>query len=263
MKDIKKLIVLFLGLFLAITAVGQYAYFPTQGTITYDKTIFLKNLLKRYATYAKDEDMRSSIKEMVEQVPNNQVLKKKLTFSADEVLYEHLPEEYPDVVSGLMRSGIFESGISGYQNLKSKAFNSVFELGGERVVVADSTLKIKWKITNEYREIAGYPCRRANGLVLDSIYAVAFYTDQIPVTGGPSAFNGLPGMILGLAVPELHYNMFATKVELGAVIPSSATLLKKKDKPLSRQQVYDKLKASFGDYLGIKIYNLVMACTFL
>jgi len=40
-------------------------------------------------------------------------------------------------------------------------------------------------------------------------------------------------------------------------------LLKKKDKPLTRQQVYDKLKASFGDYLGIKIYNLVMACTFL
>jgi len=263
MKDIKNIIILILGFFWGTTAFGQYAYFPTQGTITYDKTVFLKNLLKRYATYAKDEDTRNSIKEMIQQVPDNQVLKKKLTFSNDEVLYEHITEEYSDVVSGLMRSGIFESGISGYQNLKSKAFNSVFELGGERVVVTDSTLKIKWKITNEYREIAGYPCRRANGLVLDSIYAVAFYTDQIPVSGGPSAFNGLPGMILGLAVPELHYNMFATKVELGAVNPSSATLLKKKDKPLTRQQVYDKLKASFGDYLGIKIYNLVMACTFL
>jgi len=31
------------------------------------------------------------------------------------------------------------------------------------------------------------------------INAVAFYTDDIPVSGGPESFNGLPGMILQVA----------------------------------------------------------------
>ncbi len=55
----------------------------------------------------------------------------------------------------------------------------------------DSTRKITWKITDEMREIAGFSCRRANAIMLDSIYVVAFYTDQIPVSGGPESFSGL------------------------------------------------------------------------
>ncbi|MDR2270320.1 MAG: GLPGLI family protein [Sphingobacterium sp.] len=263
MRTIRNIIALFLILFLDKSAVGQYAYFPDQGTVTFEKTVFLKNLIKRYAAYAKDEDSRRAFKEMADQAPENQVLRKTLKFTSDAVLYEHVSEEYPEAAQGLMRMGILESGINMYQNLKTSEFKSIFELAGERITIADSTLKIKWKITNEYREIAGYQCRRANGLVLDSIYAVAFYTDQIPVSGGPSAFNGLPGMILGLAVPELHYNMFATKVELGPVTISAGDFLKKKDKPLNRKQVYDKLNAVLGDYLGIKVYNLVMGCYYL
>ncbi|WP_104384914.1 GLPGLI family protein [Sphingobacterium sp. HMA12] len=263
MRTIKNTITLFLVLFLGKVAMGQYAYFPDRGTITFEKTVFLKNLIKRYAAYSKDEESRNAFKGLGDAAPENQVLRKTLKFSPNEVLYEHIVEDYPEVTQGLMQMGIFESGISSYQNLKTKEFKSTFELGGERIVIADSTLRIKWKITNEYREIAGYQCRRANGLVLDSIYAVAFYTDQIPVSGGPSAFNGLPGMILGLAVPELHYNMFATKVELSPVTISSAEFLKKKDKPLNRKQVYDKLNAVVGDYLGVKVYNLVMGCYYL
>jgi GLPGLI family protein len=43
---------------------------------------------------------------------------------------------------------------------------------------------------------------------------VAFYTDEILVSGGPESFHGLPGMILGLAVPRLYTTWFATKVQL-------------------------------------------------
>lgn len=263
MNVIRNIIILWAFLCLGQAAHGQFAHFPTQGTITFEKTVFLKNLIKRYAAYSKDEETRQAFKQMVEQAPENQVLKKTLKFTPHEVLYEHVAEDYSEAVDGLMSMGIFESGISSYQNLKTKEFKSAFELGGERIAIVDSTLQIKWKITNEYREIAGYACRRANGLVMDSIYVVAFYTDQIPVTGGPSAFNGLPGMILGLAVPELHYNMFATKVELSPVVVSSAEFLKKRDKPLTRKQVYDKLNTVVGESLGVKVYNLVMGCYYL
>jgi GLPGLI family protein len=48
---------------------------------------------------------------------------------------------------------------------------------------------------------------------MDSIYVVAFYTDEILTTGGPESFSGLPGMILGVSLPHQHISWFATKVE--------------------------------------------------
>jgi GLPGLI family protein len=86
---------------------------------------------------------------------------------------------------------------------------NVFE---ETFLVQDSTRKIQWKITDETRNIAGFECRRANALIMDSVYIVAFYTDAIITTGGPESFMGLPGMILGLAIPHSHITWFATRV---------------------------------------------------
>jgi GLPGLI family protein len=84
----------------------------------------------------------------------------------------------------------------------------------EQVFLVDDTLRrIKWKMTDETRVIAGFNCRRANAIIMDSIYVVAFYTDEILTTGGPESFSGLPGMILGVALPHDHITWFATKVE--------------------------------------------------
>jgi GLPGLI family protein len=46
------------------------------------------------------------------------------------------------------------------------------DIVGEKIIVQDSMKRIKWKITDEYREIAGYNCRRANGITPDSIYVI-------------------------------------------------------------------------------------------
>lgn len=87
-------------------------------------------------------------------------------------------------------------------------------------LIEDTLRKIDWKITDETRDIAGYNCRRANALIMDSIYVVAFYTDQIVPKGGPESFTGLPGMILGLALPHEHITWFATRVINRDVLPS-------------------------------------------
>jgi GLPGLI family protein len=93
---------------------------------------------------------------------------------------------------------------------KSVSQKTVFE---QVFLVEDTLRRIKWKITDETRPIAGFNCRRANALIMDSIYVVAFYTDEILTTGGPESFSGLPGMILGVALPHDHITWFATKVE--------------------------------------------------
>jgi len=99
------------------------------------------------------------------------------------------------------------SDLDGEKAISQK---NIFE---ELFLVQDSLRKIKWKITTETRNIAGFSCRRANAIIMDSIYVVAFYTDEILTSGGPESFTGLPGMILGVALPHEHVSWFATKVE--------------------------------------------------
>ena len=87
----------------------------------------------------------------------------------------------------------------------------------ETFLINDSLTKIRWKITNDSRTIAGYDCRKAIGFIDDTLAVFAFYTDEILVSGGPESIHGLPGMVLGLGVPRLHASWFATRVETNGV----------------------------------------------
>ena len=99
-------------------------------------------------------------------------------------------------------------------DLTTGFFTAQKDIYGSVFLIKDSARKVEWRITSETRDIAGFECRKAVGKLLDSIYVVAFYTDQILATGGPESFQGLPGMILGLAIPRLNTTWFATKLEI-------------------------------------------------
>lgn len=124
--------------------------------------------------------------------------------------------------SVMMMGGAPRGGASKvlYQNLKSNTAEVQLELD-DKYILKDSLANVTWRFTDEYRNIAGFECRRVNGATPDSLYLVAFYTDQIPVSGGPALSHGLPGMILGLAIPEMHIQYWATKVDYNnEVVPS-------------------------------------------
>ena len=87
---------------------------------------------------------------------------------------------------------------------------SVFEA---KFLLTDSLTDRKWRLEPETRTIAGFECRKAVTTICDSVVVVAFYTDQIIPQAGPESFSGLPGMILGLAIPRLYTTWFATKLE--------------------------------------------------
>ena len=84
---------------------------------------------------------------------------------------------------------------------------------GEEYILTDTVPHVDWKIMHDVRKIAGYDCRKAIGVINDTVYVVAFYTDDILFKGGPEGFTGLPGLILGLAIPRYNTTWFATKVE--------------------------------------------------
>lgn len=100
-----------------------------------------------------------------------------------------------------------------YRELDKDLRISKKQMFGSDYLVTDSLLKIDWRITSEPRTIAGFECRKAVGRIFDSVVVIAFYSDEIIPSAGPESFSGLPGMILGLAIPRLHTTWYATKLE--------------------------------------------------
>lgn len=99
---------------------------------------------------------------------------------------------------------------SGKMIIQKNIFGSAFN-------IEDSILNIKWNLTNENRNIAGFNCKKAVGKIFDSVYVFAFYTDEIMISGGPCSINGLPGMIMGVTIPRLFTSWIATKVSVNNV----------------------------------------------
>lgn len=173
---------------------------------------------------------KERVEEYLRSKPQFQADRFILHFQPGQSLYEPLANSNAGEVSldewfaMVGNQNIVYSDFSkGWFMAEKTVFNNVY-------AVRDSLMPIKWKWTGELREIAGFQCRRANGLLRDSVYAVAFFASDIASSGGPETFHGLPGLILGMAIPEMHISWFATKVYMEAVTENAFD-------PLSRTKV--------------------------
>src|SRR5690606_34747350 len=118
MKKATYLMMLVLMVFVARTANAQHAYFPTEGTILYDKTVHVKNLLKRHVSTLKDDDFgKKYYGELIDRVSETAVLKKKVSFRGNEMSLESVKETHDPIVSNLLRSGLLDYQQTLYQDL--------------------------------------------------------------------------------------------------------------------------------------------------
>ena len=131
-----------------------------------------------------------------------------------------------------------------FRNRQVTAQKQVFE---QKFLVKDSLRQLEWKITDEIRTIANYKCRKAVGRICDSVYVVAFYTDDIAVSGGPEMFGGLPGMILEIAIPRLYTTWIATKVEPESPKPQDYKA-PEKGKKVTQKEMHDTLQESISKW---------------
>lgn len=235
-----KSISLIFGLLFFTTALfAQNVHFTDQGSIEYDKTVHVYAILKKQMNGDRGSNFADEMLEGLKKSDKRfAVAKSSLTFSGNKTLFTPSPDKKEtgdDFFGGSMTAQnniIYTDLSSGISTSQKKVYDEVF-------LVKDSTRKITWKITDETREIAGYNCRRANALIMDSIYVVAFYTDKIPVSGGPESFSGLPGMILGVALPHENITWFATKVT---------------DMPISPAAIVPPVKGKPMDHAGFKAF---------
>jgi GLPGLI family protein len=209
---------------------AQNAHFTTSGTVEFNKTVNMYAQIEKEVTKENEEWTQPAVDAFKKNHPQFVTVKSTLNFSNGKELFIPVKSDNPT-------GGFFDAPMAGQNNTvytdfadgQSTVQKQVFE---QTYLVKDTIRKIKWKITGETRDVAGYPCRRANGIMMDSIYVVAFYTDKIHISGGPESFNGLPGMILEVALPHENVIWTASKVtDMGTV--DNAITVPKKGKPVN------------------------------
>lgn len=134
-----------------------------------------------------------------------------------------------------------------YQNLNEEVRKQEFSFFGTTVLLQDSLKKRIWRMTESKRDIAGYSCRQALWEANDSTRIYAWYAEELIPPVGPETFNGLPGVILGLAIEDGGVVYFAKSVEVkrGQNIEEMAPQGKKKDW-YTEQQLKDIINERFG-----------------
>ncbi len=147
---------------------------------------------------------------MKDKLPNYKTAYYTYTFSNNKSLYKFDHWENKDLLPEFFRQSDEKSVW--YVDFGNAHYNMQKDVFGSAFNVSDSLGKIKWKLSNENKIIAGFNCRKATGIILDSIYVFAFYTDEITIPGGPCTINGLPGTILGMTIPRMYTSWMATKI---------------------------------------------------
>ena len=216
-------------LFLAETVNAQQ--FINAGKLTFERKVAQFTLME--SIYVNGGEDNIWITEMKKVFPKIVTDYYTLEFNNNSTLFkvekENADNKY--MIDGLKPSEqnyVFQEFSQGLTTMTRGIFENQY-------LVKDSIKQFQWKITGEVRDIAGFECKKALAKINDSVVVVAFYTDQILVNGGPENFNGLPGMILGLAVPRLALTLFATKLEL--ITPNLMPKLPSKQKYVKYSQI--------------------------
>ncbi len=246
-----KKIILAASITMAIQAVFAQDRFFSTIKVEFEKTISARQLMKELW------EGNSFYDQFKDRIPVSVVNYYDFTGDTSRSVYQPGKEVPVDPRSFYRPYGDKNIVYTDYKKGISISQKPVFE---ETFLVEDSLLKIKWKITADVRTIAGYDCRKAVGILNDSIAIFAFYTDEILVSGGPEGIQGLPGMILGMGIPRLHATWFATKVEvfdvkMNKVVPAT------KGKKVNRSTMMsslERLAKDWGSYGSKLLLNFVI-----
>ncbi len=226
----------------------QSVRFVTSGTIEYQKKVNTFQVIGNVVAPNADANLKARMQQALDQYKKTQAqfatFNSSLSFSGNKTMLT--PILPPVLYQSFQLNPITAESNTIYTDLSANKIVMEKDAMGEQFLLTDSTRKIKWRITDETRDILGYNCTRANGLISDSIYLVAFYTDKIRVSGGPELFTGLPGMILQLNIPHENVSWTATKIiDSESAKPIAPPM---KGKPVNTQQLLATIKNGMGVY---------------
>lgn len=212
--------------------------FIGSGHIEYERKI---NVARQFESSNEDEDWW---KDFISKQPKFFTSYFSLDFNKSRSMYKYDRSEDKMLDAWVVGPAKENTVLTDFDARQYTSRRKIFE---QTFIVADTANTLHWKFSNETRMIAGFECRKAVAVICDSVYVVAFYSEEIPVSGGPESFGGLPGMILGLAIPRLYSTWYATKVEL-AEPPAAAFSINSKGKKTNSKALAPLLTSTFKDW---------------
>lgn len=223
------------GLLYILSSQAQHSDFVSRGRIEYEIRYNQKRALMNQGYNSQDNDFINAL-------PDFDIAYYNLTFSWSTSLYaagKAASSNRPD------RGSIYMQKDQGTFVAKRQFYDKFY-------VYTDSIKPIQWRITNETRKIAGFECRKAIGKLQDSVFVIAFYCQEILPQSGPEFFTGLPGMILGAAVPQWYTTWFATRLELAnvdetTITPPSPGKSKTYKRPELSEVIFKDYKSSLSE----------------
>ena len=227
--------------FLFSTSIMAWGQYTVVGKIEYEKKV---NVWARYKEYLDDEGNNSWYDEWKARTPQFNVTYFDLSFNREKSIYKPGKELENAGRNNNWDPATDNMVLTDFKTQNVKAVKNVFE---QKFFVQDSMRKIEWRVKDEIRTIADYKCFKAVGKICDSVYVVAFYTEDIVAAGGPEMFGGLPGMILELAIPRLHTTWVADKIEITAPEEKDFAL-PEKGKKVTEKELYETIQHSLKDW---------------
>lgn len=236
------LIVLFIFFFIENTG-GQNTRIVSCGTIKFEKKVSVKK--KLIASQDKDED-NFWMEDMIKRAPNYSTEQFEMQFNPIESYYYYNKEASKESYRMWGDDDVASKNIV-YKNMKTMESKSIKQFYENDFLLLDSVKQFQWKLTREFRDIAGFECRKAVTIFNDSLYVIAYYTDDITCNSGPESFGGLPGMVLGIVMPRLYTTWFATSVE---TICDENTIINKpmNGKKSTESALIEKISEKWGRY---------------
>ncbi len=221
-----KTVISFLLTFMCTCYLHAQTIYITHGKIEYEKRLNIHRMLESRQD-PDDPGDQTWIDNLKKNFPVAKNFYFDLYFDGNKTLYKPGREDAASVrqVPDWLLPPANDNTI--YSELDKKIATSQKSIFENTYLIQDSIRQIRWRITPDTRTIAGFECRKAVGIIMDSVYVIAFYTEEIIPSGGPESFTGLPGMILGIAIPRINTTWFATKLEVIEVKPEQLVAPKK------------------------------------
>jgi GLPGLI family protein len=234
-------IILLIAILLPALAAWAQPRFLTKGKIEFERKTNIHRL------YYNEEEMGSWSETMKKLIPQFRVNYFDLVFNEGKTLYKPGRENPDDKRIGFPPPAS-ENVI--FKDLERQTGVSQKHVYESQFLILDSLRNVTWKLQPEIRTIAGFECRKAIARICDSVVVVAFYTEEIVPASGPESFHGLPGMILGLAVPRLYTTWFATKVELIQPADETKIVPPARGKKATANEMMGKVNEGMKDWGG-------------
>lgn len=219
-----------------MAAISANAQHTIQGKIEYERRVNMHAQMAEMEGNAFAERMKA-------QLPKFNSTYFDMVFDTARIMYKPGREVAENAAMKMFGSGPATQNVvlTDFRANKVRANKAVFD---QKFSVEDTLRVMEWKEKDEIRTIANFKCRKAVGIICDSVYVVAFYAEDIPVAGGPESFGGLPGMIMELAIPRLHTTWVATKVETPP-LKSEDFEFSEKGKKVNSLSLYESVSESF------------------